>query len=136
MKSTLELKCPRCGANLINSDSKDILYCQYCGTKIMLSDENTFTINKNINQNINKTIHTIDDARITRAETERISKMHQIELDKEKSKNSQKMHNLKMACSVFLGLCALTRLTDDLFVSILCVCGIILIWHSKDFFSR
>lgn len=68
MKSVLELKCPRCGADLNVEEDREILYCEYCGAKIILTDENTFTINK--------TIHTIDDADITRAETERIVQMH------------------------------------------------------------
>lgn len=45
MKSAIELTCPRCGAHLNIEKDRDVLFCQYCGAKIMLTDENTFTIN-------------------------------------------------------------------------------------------
>lgn len=132
MKSVIVLKCPRCGADLSADEDRDLLFCQYCGAKIMLTDENTFTINKNIN----KTIHTIDDASIARAETERIVKMHQIELEKEKANNNAKTAKIKRICSVFLGLCALVMLTENFLISLACVGGIILLWRLDDILPK
>lgn len=128
MKSVLDLKCPRCGADLNVEEDREILYCEYCGAKIILTDENTFTINK--------TIHTIDDADITRAETERIVQMHKIEMEKEKSNNNAKTNKIKIWCSIFLGLSAMSAFTTDILVSLACVGGIILLWRLDDILPR
>lgn len=68
MITTLTLKCPNCGADIEVDSSREFCFCQYCGTKVLLSDENKKTINLNIDQNI--TNHIIDDAEIIRAKTE------------------------------------------------------------------
>ena len=66
----------------------------------MLTDENTFTINKNIYQ----TIHTIDDASITRAETERMVQIHKIELEKKQAKDKETRRKLKMIIPLILAI--------------------------------
>ena len=94
MKSVIELKCPRCGADLSVENDREILYCEYCGAKIVLTDENTFTINK--------TIRKIDDAEIARAETERIVQMHKIEMEKEQEKKKRKQLKYKIVIACLL----------------------------------
>jgi DNA-directed RNA polymerase subunit RPC12/RpoP len=94
MKSVIELKCPRCGADLSVENDREILYCEYCGAKIVLTDENTFTINK--------TIRKIDDAEIARAETERIVQMHKIEMEKEQEKKKRKQIKYKIVIACLL----------------------------------
>ena len=124
MKSVIELKCPRCGADLSVENDREILYCEYCGAKIVLTDENTFTINKNIS----KTIHTIDDASITRAETERIVQIHQIELEKQKSKRKSTVLILKIAFSIILALLGVILYAAESIFSLYCILGVLLIW--------
>lgn len=63
------LKCPECRANLEIEEGRTSCYCQYCGCKIILDDENQeVTINKNINitKNITHTNRSIDDAEVIR----------------------------------------------------------------------
>lgn len=127
MKSTLELKCPRCGADLSVEKDRDVLFCQYCGAKILLTDENTFTINKNINQ----TIHTIDDASITRAETERMVQMHQIELEKQKTKRKLIVLLLKIVFSIILAFITMILYASESEASLLSLVTLVaipLIW--------
>ena len=50
--------CPQCGASIDVPVDKDECFCTYCGTKILINNENVRTIN------INKTTRTIDDAKI------------------------------------------------------------------------
>ena len=78
MKPVLELRCPRCGATLSIKEERETLFCQHCGAKLYLTDDNTFTINKNT--------HTINDADIIREETARIVLNHKMEMD---NKNNQ-----------------------------------------------
>lgn len=68
MITMLNLKCPNCGGELQVQSDREFCFCQYCGTKILLSDENKKTINLNIDQKI--TNHIIDDADVIRAKTE------------------------------------------------------------------
>lgn len=53
----VNLKCPECGAQLKVDLNREFVYCEYCGTKILLDKEEKIT-------------RTIDEAEIRRAETE------------------------------------------------------------------
>lgn len=125
MKSMINLNCPRCGADLSVKKDRDIMFCQYCGAKIILTDENTYTIN--INKNITKTIHTVDDADITRAETDRMVQMHQIELEKQKSKNRITVIILKIVFSIILALLTMILYATDSDIAILGLCTLVAI---------
>lgn len=72
MKTLLELKCPSCAAQLSVEDDREFIFCQYCGTKILVSDENKYTYRH------------IDDADIKRAETERMVQLKEMELEEKK----------------------------------------------------
>ena len=62
------LKCPGCGApiNVEFKKNDGTMFCPYCGNAVKIEDSNTITINKNI------TKRTIDDAKIIRAENEKL----------------------------------------------------------------
>ncbi len=70
----ISLKCPSCGGGLSVEQGRDFTFCQYCGTKILFEDENMHTYRH------------IDDADIKRAETERIVKLKELELEQDKRK--------------------------------------------------
>lgn len=60
------LKCPECHANIEMEEGRTFFFCQYCGCKIILDDENkTVTINKNVN--INKNTTHVDKAKVIEA---------------------------------------------------------------------
>ena len=56
--------CPNCGAQFDADKDREFMFCQYCGTKIMIHNTNTYTLN------YNETKRTIDDAEIKRTELE------------------------------------------------------------------
>lgn len=68
MITMVNLKCPNCGGELQVESDREFCFCQYCGTKILLSDENKKTIN--INKNVTYT--TVNEADKLRAENERL----------------------------------------------------------------
>ena len=62
------LKCPGCGAPINTEFIKEdgTMFCPYCGNAVKIEDSNTITINKNI------TKRTINDAKIIKAENEKM----------------------------------------------------------------
>ena len=63
----IDLKCPACGADILADKDRESIFCAYCGTKVFIKDENTFTQRH------------VDEAEVIRAETERMLQMHRIE---------------------------------------------------------
>jgi len=74
-------QCPNCTASLTFDDNREFGFCQYCGTKIMLDDY--------------RTIHRyVDEARIKEAETERIIRMRELELEEKEYERGRKGRKL------------------------------------------
>lgn len=90
MKTKIDLTCPKCGANLSVEAGRDILFCEYCGAKILLNDENTYTIRN------------VDEAKIKQAETDRIVRIKQMEIAEKKAEAAQKNLKLKIKISLIL----------------------------------
>ena len=67
--SLISIKCPECGATLSVESTREFSFCQYCGTKVMLNNENEYIY------------RTIDEAGIKQAETDRIVKLRQLEME-------------------------------------------------------
>ncbi len=75
--SLVSFKCPQCGAVLSVDSTREFSFCEYCGTKVLLKNENEYIY------------RTIDEAGIRQAETDRIVKMRQLEME-ERSNFSRK----------------------------------------------
>ena len=54
----ISMICPHCGAQLSIDMDRRQAFCQYCGTKLLLDDENSININNRI----------VDEARLKEAE--------------------------------------------------------------------
>lgn len=72
MKQILTMTCPYCGADMDYEEGKEQMYCQYCGKKVLLVDNNTY--------NINYSFKNIDEPAITKSENEKIIKLKQLEM--------------------------------------------------------
>ena len=53
------MKCPECGASVKADLDKETAFCEFCGTRLFLQDENEYTI------------HNVDEAEVMRAQLER-----------------------------------------------------------------
>ena len=62
----ISVKCPECGAPVEMDQYRRSAVCEYCGTRIIMHDDNTISIR--------------DEAEIIQAETEQAVKLNQIEL--------------------------------------------------------
>lgn len=76
----ISVKCPECGADLSEdvSGGRETVFCRYCGTKILLSNEN-----EHIYRNI-------DEARIREAELERDLRIREMELEEREKLRGRK----------------------------------------------
>lgn len=63
------VKCPECGASLPIEEGRKQVFCSYCGTKVMVTNENEYIYRH------------IDEADVKKAETDRIIRMRQQDLD-------------------------------------------------------
>ena len=90
MITKLELTCPRCGAELDAEAGTEVLFCSHCGARILLVDENTYTI------------RTVDEAKVRQAETDHAVKMERMEMAKKRQVFAQKTLKWKIVISLFL----------------------------------
>ena len=92
MKTMLEMTCPKCGANLSAETDRDAIFCIHCGVKILLNDENTYTIRN------------VDEAKIKQAETDHIIRIKQIEMAEKRAEATQRNLKLKVIISLSLAI--------------------------------
>ena len=62
------IRCPECGADLQIEDGREYAFCTYCGAKVIIANDNEHIL------------RTIDEARIKQAETERIIRLKELEI--------------------------------------------------------
>lgn len=87
----IPVKCPQCGADLEAEEGRKTLFCQYCGAKVIIQNDNEHIY------------HTIDDAAIKQAETDRIVKLKRIELAEKERESAARTKLLKIKIALALG---------------------------------
>lgn len=118
MKTLLQLTCTKCGANLSIDEEREYVYCQYCGTKLILNNENEY-------------VHRhIDEAKIKKAEAEKIVKLKELELEEKKIEQKAKNTKIKLAISFVLGIAGVISFMIDEFslFGMFCIYIIFFIW--------
>ena len=90
MMNMIKLQCPGCGATLEVDDSRQYCFCSYCGTKIMVQNENEYIYRR------------IDEAEVAQAETDRMIRMKQLEYLEKKRIDDEKTKKLKIIISLAL----------------------------------
>lgn len=77
------IKCPECGATLQIEEDRSQLYCSYCGTPIIITNENEHIIRY------------VDEAEIIKAETNKMVSLNEI------NKEERNMFNVKILAMVW-----------------------------------
>ena len=72
------VKCPECGANLPIEEGREKIFCSYCGTPIIMTDENEYTYRH------------VDEAEVKRAETEQLVHLKELEMEEKDRKRKVK----------------------------------------------
>ena len=85
-----QVKCPSCGADLEIEEGRTSCFCSYCGTKVQIQNENEYVYRH------------IDEAGLKRAETERMVRMKELEIEEEKRKNRKKHIRIWLITTVTL----------------------------------
>ena len=79
----ITLRCPACGADVEAGSDRAYCFCSYCGTKIMLQNENEYIYRH------------IDEAGVAEAETDRMIRLRELELEE----REKKADNIKIAAA-------------------------------------
>lgn len=72
------VKCPECGANLPIEEGRERIFCSYCGTQILMTNENE------------QTIRHVDEASIRKTEAEEMLRLKELELEEKENERSRK----------------------------------------------
>lgn len=89
MIKTYSLTCPNCGATLEASSDREQMFCEYCGTKILLKDDSIKTIN-------------------LKSDTiERLAEQRAIRKEEQRKREEAEGRKLLIGCAVIFLLCTL-----------------------------
>ena len=114
------VKCPDCGAVLPMEEGRNQVFCSYCGSKIIMMNENEYVYRH------------IDEAEIKQAETERILRLKKIEFIEKKREEAAKIKRIKIKLTIVLGILAVIFIgmgyvgTNDGFIMPGLICCIIM----------
>ena len=86
----ISVKCPECGAMLNVEENREHAFCSYCGTKVLIHNENEHIYRH------------IDEAEVKQAETDRMVRMKQMEYYEKKRIDAEKTKALKIKLSLIM----------------------------------
>ena len=86
----VSVKCPDCGATLSVEGDRKTAFCSYCGSKIILHNDNEYTINVN------------DEAEVKYAETDQIVNLKKLEFAEKAAQDRKQVRKLKILISLAL----------------------------------
>ena len=92
------VKCPECGANLSIEEGREKVFCSYCGTQIIITNENE------------RVYRHVDEARIKEAEVNQTLELKRLELEERKRLAKEKRTKIKIAVSIPAGIAAIGML--------------------------
>ncbi|MCR4922887.1 MAG: TFIIB-type zinc finger domain-containing protein [Lachnospiraceae bacterium] len=95
------VKCPQCNADLSVEGNKEFFFCQYCGTKVMVNNENEYIY------------RTIDEAGIKQAETDRFIRLRQLEMQERAEHSRKKLIVMWLIATALLTLMGIIGMTID-----------------------
>lgn len=103
MVKMIPLVCPNCGAKLSVKRGTQTCFCTYCGTQILISDDNNKFFTKNVN--INQTSY-------DKTEIEKIKLEHDLKVQDEKREWKEIGIVFVIAIAMWLGLFLLVKFSS------------------------
>lgn len=89
------IQCPKCGADLSIEEGRDKFFCSYCGSQIILANDNEHIFRH------------IDEAGIKQAETERILRIKEMEFKERENDKKRKSNAIAYGISLAIGILGL-----------------------------
>lgn len=86
------IKCPDCGSTLPVEEGRNQMFCTYCGSSIVITNEN-----EHIYRNI-------DEAKVKQAEAEKAIKLKKLEMIEKKREAAARVKKIKIVISIILGI--------------------------------
>ena len=100
----VSVKCPDCGATLDIDKERPQMFCQFCGAKIIVSNDNEHIYRH------------IDDAEIKQAETEQMIQLKKLEIEERERIVAEKYNRIKFILAISFGAIGALLLTIGLVI--------------------
>lgn len=124
--------CPSCGASLDVEEGRQQIFCSYCGTKVMIQNENEVVYRH------------IDEAELKQAETDRMVQMKKLEMAEKSMAANEKTKSLKIKVSIGLGVLMVASFAfscigdmnlGGMMVGMFCAMALMMMWLAGGFFG-
>ncbi len=92
----ISVKCPDCGQTLSIEENRTQAFCSYCGAKVLLSNENEYVVRQ------------IDEAGVQKAETERLVRLKELEIQQQRETNGGSLKKILMIVWLIVTIALLT----------------------------
>ena len=91
----ISVKCRECNASLPMEEGRKEMFCSYCGTKVIMYNENEYIYRH------------IDEASIKQAEAKQAIELKRIEYAEKKRNSKERRRRIKIIVSILLGIVSL-----------------------------
>ena len=88
----ISVKCPDCGQTLSIEEDRTQAFCTYCGAKVLISNENEYVFRQ------------VDEADIKKAETERLIKLKELELQERREVHGLNLRRVLTVIWLFISI--------------------------------
>ena len=102
------VECPSCGASFEMEEGREKMFCSYCGSQVVMTNENEYIYRH------------IDEAEIKQAETDRIVKLRQLEMESQENKNRKILITVWLVATAVLLLLGIIGMSTDVDGLIMC----------------
>lgn len=120
----VSIKCPECGASLDVEEGRQQIFCSYCGTKVMVQNDNEYIYRH------------IDEASIKQAEADKIVQLRKLEIIERKRAEAAKVKRVKIIVSILVGIIGIGLMIAGAgmggLVGLLVLEGVMFIWILSD----
>lgn len=120
----VSIKCPECGASLDVEEGRQQIFCSYCGTKVMVQNDNEYIYRH------------IDEASIKQAEADKIVQLRKLEIIERKRAEAAKVKRVKIIVSILVGIIGICLMIAGAgmggLVGLLVLEGVMFIWILSD----
>ena len=95
----ISVRCPDCGAMMPIEEGRNQMYCSYCGSSIIITNDN-----EHIYRNVDEAKVKLAEAEIKKAEAEKEIKLKKLEIIEKERESDKHVKKIKIIISIILGI--------------------------------